>query len=342
MENEILYVFNSALRPLYKNNISKILSFPNYYTTTFRYTIGQNVPSELVGKDLSGMDCLIIYVDRFNEGSYKYYPIRKAKVLSSEVNANRLHVECSFGDYCQTENYEEFTYQLKKSVKGIPELVGQDPCNINDGYYMQVGKEYSDELSFDSSYWFIVVENLSKTKKLSEDHLPLLKISLKDETIKGKELLPVQSNVITLESDNTYDFNITYYDPDKGSVDKSILIKFNNPLFPHSSGRIVLGAKTNSVKNLFTPKSSFKISDIRSFIEVFVYQESNILYSLEYPLKISSQMLISKTFIIALILAVLIVLQDLASFPLSSLFELLKWATVLLGCLILGKEPKIT
>ena len=50
MDNEILYIFSSALRPVYRDNIAKIISLPINYTTEFGYTLNQNVPPNLINR----------------------------------------------------------------------------------------------------------------------------------------------------------------------------------------------------------------------------------------------------------------------------------------------------
>jgi hypothetical protein len=292
--------------------------------------------------DLTGMNCLIVFVDRFHAGSYKYYPIRKAKVISTFTKDNRFFIKCSFGDYCIVENYDDFTNDLKQTVDGVPELVRDDPNNINDGYYVQVGKGINNIIC-GNNYWWKIADEISKTSQLHKDHMPFVKITISSESLGLDEVLPKQSDIITIESEEVYKINIFYYDPEKGSNDKTILLKLKQPLICLESEQINIGALTDNISKSFESGSAFTLRNIRSSIEIGVFCKEKNLYTLNLPIQVSSQLLVSYILFWAAILVGVIILHEYMeprSF-LSTITEVLKWIIGFKIYLTFGKKPDI-
>jgi len=228
MADKILYLFNSASRPTYKDNLYRILALPIGGVIQFRYTLDYSVPQDL-RQELKGYEALIVFVDRFSKKAYNYHPIRRGKVLEDNRIQNRLIIKCQLLDYCYTNDIEEFTKLLKKTIKGIPELRKRDSRITSDGFYVQLGTRPGDAIINDSERWHEIVDSIYQTPAFNSDPTTFLKLSVKSEKAKSLTLRG-NDGVAFIKSDNTYSLEIFYYDPDMGNIDKNIAISFKEPL----------------------------------------------------------------------------------------------------------------
>src|ERR1700756_600717 len=84
----MLYLFNSAYRPLYLRNVMNTLYLPKGYGNEYRYKFTAPFPniSEDVRAAMSHLtkrsDCLVTFIDRYAPGGYQYHPLRRAKFLA--------------------------------------------------------------------------------------------------------------------------------------------------------------------------------------------------------------------------------------------------------------------
>ena len=179
MKEKILYLFNSAARPAYKENLHKILALPVGGKVQFRYSIEYHVPPGL-GNIPPKCKSLIVFVDRYSEGGYTYYPIRTATVIKTVERQNRFFLECRLSEYCGTNNPELFTKNLRETADKAPELTKGDPKVSSDGFYVQFAKEISDNLITDPNQWFNTVQRISRTKAFKDDHTAFLKLTVLD------------------------------------------------------------------------------------------------------------------------------------------------------------------
>ena len=102
MGSSMIYLFNSAIRPLYKGNLLATLFLPYGWTNEYRYSCStqrRNVSEDFIDdvKKLWGKeDAVIVFINRFgkdasNNDAYEYYPIRRARFLSYCLDGQQLY-----------------------------------------------------------------------------------------------------------------------------------------------------------------------------------------------------------------------------------------------------------
>jgi len=345
MEKKVLYLFNSARRPLYKQNLYRILALPVGSVTQFRYTIEHHVPPELLNRSLQGKESLIVFVDRFSDGSYTYYPIRKGKILKNYPKADRLILECCLGDYCcvhNPEDFKNFTSVLKESARGVPELTDGDPKNTRDGYYVQLGEDVRDKLLSDEDCWITSVKGISRTDAFCGDHTAFLKISLTAKIGNKGEISYTPDGSALLKVGKEYFLEVLYYDPEKGEVNKDITFSLQYPLKCYGHDQFSLGALT---EHLSIPLGTDKaLRSARASISILVNCKSSKVYSVDLPVQISSRHLLLYIILYsAIILATLIIEETFASTSTLSLIILkcLRWGSVIRLFVKLGSLPNL-
>jgi hypothetical protein len=285
MVQRILYLFNSASRAAYKDNLYRILALPVGAKVQFRYSLSYSVPPDFRER-LQGHESLIVFVDRFSERAYTYYPIRKGKVLDGYRMQNRLIIECRLSEYCSVDSPEEFTNNLKESVEGVPELRDGDPNTTSDGYYVQLGNEFKDGLITNDEIWSSIVENIYQTDAFREDPTAFLKLSVKRETGTKDVTLRGRDGAALLKSENTYTLKVFYYDPDEGNIEKYIAFSFKDPLEKYGPDRYRLGAISDLLDIQF--KASKALGALRTSVDIVVESQNTEKYRLTLPIRISS------------------------------------------------------
>jgi hypothetical protein len=142
--NTVLYLFNSAYRPLYLKNVLNTLGFPQDCVNEYRYKHSgesrQIAPTlySALSSIKSAEECVIIYIDRFSEDGYVYYPLRRAGfVMYRDVN-EYVHFRVRLGPFIYPRDLAAFNRDLKQELtsQGLPTLTGGDPRNTRDGNYV--------------------------------------------------------------------------------------------------------------------------------------------------------------------------------------------------------------
>lgn len=134
-----------------------------------RYSIGQNTPSKKTDSEYKGQKCVIIYVDRFAEGGYKYYPIRKGQIKDVSRAHGRVYYDIELGDHCYSPEPNEFTSQFCQNVERCPRLTGDNPESNNDGEYCTEGPELEGLLVSGGESWSSAVDQILGTRCFLED-----------------------------------------------------------------------------------------------------------------------------------------------------------------------------
>jgi len=178
----MIYLFNSAFRPLYQENLLATLFLPYGWTNEYRYRCSpqrRNVSEDfatsverLQGKE----DAVIVFINRFgkdrnNNDAYEYYPIRKARFLSCRKDGQQLYARVRLLDFVFAKDISDFAQQLiaKLSPKNLPKLTNNNPEELNDGYYaIYADSVFDDRSRFISGddAWENCVRAISKTRHL--------------------------------------------------------------------------------------------------------------------------------------------------------------------------------
>lgn len=168
----MIYLFNSCSRPLYADNICNTLFLPKLWSNEYRYKFRGEHPNvkeedapEFTKKRLFKREAvIIIFVDRYNEGEYKYYPIRKGELIRCREIGNQLFFEIKLLKCIYPKNIQLFNSKIKE-IPNIPILTERGPTDFNDGYYaikseldvIKACEMYSDE----QEAWEKITDNIS-------------------------------------------------------------------------------------------------------------------------------------------------------------------------------------
>ncbi len=178
----MIYLFNSAYRPRYQENLLATLFLPNGWTNEYRYRhSGQrrNVSEDFTSsvKKIQGKeDAVIIFINRFGsdiDGNtiYEYYPIRNAKFLSYREEGQQLYIMVKLLDYIFPTDIDSFNQELvnELSPKNLPKLTNSNPFEENDGHYaINTNNIFADKSKFivGDIAWDNCVAKISNTEKL--------------------------------------------------------------------------------------------------------------------------------------------------------------------------------
>lgn len=327
MQSQVLYLFNSALRPAYRENLYKILALPPGCVTQFRYTTKNHVPRSLDLPSLVDKECYIVFVDRFSPGEYTYYPIRKGKIIKTSSGANRTFLQCRLGEYCSSADPIEFTKLLKNSAENPPELTDGDPGCTKDGYYVQNGEDLLKYLYFGEDSWEENVERIVNTKSFAHGQSAFLKASIIFPTRGKQPIVQEGRGSICVKSGESFIAELLYYDPDEGRNEKRITLDVQYPIKAYGPMGTDLGALTD----LFSIEldSDNVIRSTRSNINTSVYFGESREYSIDIPIEVSSWRMICGVILYSAIIISMIIFQSCpvvkSAVSLSVITELIKW-----------------
>lgn len=222
----MLYLFNSGYRPLYVTNVLNTLALPSGYNNEYRYKhsgesrqISPAFYSALPALR-SGLDCVIVFIDRFGPQGYVYHPLRFGKFVSYRDVNDYIHFRVKLGNFVYPRNVQDFTRDLSQALQsqGIPRLTDNDPKNTRDGNYAIdadtiVGSVDSYQTGEDA--WNSAVEQLSTVPSLatSDTQSPIfLRLDVYDRTAR-ENVVPESRDLATLlplKKNFPYDLVVTY------------------------------------------------------------------------------------------------------------------------------------
>lgn len=341
MTSKVLYLFNSGLRPLYRENLQNIIALPSGCTRRFRYSLENQCPPDLEPSELTDQRGIIIFVDRFSEDSYTYHPLREAKILKAYKAGGRIFIDCILENYFCSNDPKRYTELLKASIPGVPELTDGNPENPNDGYYVALGEEIVEKsLMSGSDCWDGIIRALSMTNLLAS--FTFFKVELNN--IKNDKPLETSKSDgrITLNPDSSYELRVHYFDPEKGIGNKSFKIKPNNIVAQHDETEIKIAAPEDIVQLSIETGNIYRkvLSSLNLEVSLGVEESFNI----ELPIKISALYFWGGIVLYSFFIFYLIVLKEYTSQPpefWSIFLEGLKWAAGMRVLIKIGSFPQL-
>src|SRR5580704_7955048 len=118
----MLYLFNSAFRPLYLKNVLNTLCLPAGCTNEYRYRhagepryVAPGLYSSLP-KLKVGTECVVIFIDRFAEGGYSYHPLRLADYVLYRDENEYIHFRIRLGQFIYAKNSADFEQTLLQDL----------------------------------------------------------------------------------------------------------------------------------------------------------------------------------------------------------------------------------
>ncbi|MBN2463190.1 MAG: hypothetical protein JXB43_06275 [Dehalococcoidia bacterium] len=204
----MIYLFNSAYRPLYQENLLATLFLPHGYTNEYRYH-ERNVPQNIIQEieKINGKkEVVIIYIDRFgkdanNKNVYKYYPVRKAQFLSVNRESEQFYFRVKLLDFIYPKDLNSFSGQIVNSLSPDLPRLKDTPQNREDGYYViKKASIFVDSSKFElgEHAWDCCVNDLySKTdpfKSSDAKQIIFARLKLLETFPRTKEVHPHISN----------------------------------------------------------------------------------------------------------------------------------------------------
>jgi hypothetical protein len=156
--NNIVCLFSSSGRYLYKKDVYNVLSYPAGFVMHFRYRKRWVNSKVWNSNNLEGKEALVIAVVFLEEkDKLEFFPIRKAKLIGTEKDGDVLHVYMEllseWVDY-RTENCD---YDAK--IKEMPDR----PKNVKkqlEGDFISFGSKNGFKFSTKSEAWKSIIEKV--------------------------------------------------------------------------------------------------------------------------------------------------------------------------------------
>ncbi|MBK7142070.1 MAG: hypothetical protein IPH75_08325 [bacterium] len=266
----MLYLFNSAFRPLYLTNVHNTLFLPSGWTNDYRYKIGEQVSEDIKDTLKRQDDLLIVYIDRFAIDGYRFYPLRKGRFLSIRTELDRFFFRVVLEDYVFPVDITDFQTTIRNRLieKGMPQLQGSDPKSTKDGQYAIVdteailnqGKYYSSETAWTKAVEALFQTQAFKDLSTSSNANLFAKASLSRRSTPKKELSPkIKSDtaLFVLHQNEQYDFKLNYVYPIQ-QADQTKMAKIevvgDDTVRCLGSSALIVDSYSNSVSYGFTLK----------------------------------------------------------------------------------------
>jgi hypothetical protein len=135
----MIYLFNSGFADVYRRNVLRTLLLPDRARNEFRYRYqGDRINLERVEQfeTAVGEEVVILFIDRYSSGGYRYFPIRRGQLASTRRDGDQFFFEVELGDviwpFDPTSTSQLVLSKLKS--QNLPQL-RTNPDNRNDGLY---------------------------------------------------------------------------------------------------------------------------------------------------------------------------------------------------------------
>jgi hypothetical protein len=278
----MLYVFNSAYRPLYTVNVLNTLSLPGGFVNEYRYKysdktkyLSTDLLSSLDSLAKSKTETVITFIDRFAEGGYRYYPLRKGSLIGWKHEGDQVFLRISLADYLASKNPDEVTKALVEALgpKRLPVLTNGNPMEPHDGdYVIENADILKDLIEIGDNSWSKTVDAVSSASVFlaSRQQASLFTRIRVEEASSQDEVKPSVKGTVSvykLKKTGKYRAVLIYRFPaqigDK-SAHGEIQVSTDDNLTP-SSTAVAIDSHANSVELLFhaAPKAEEPTGAIR-------------------------------------------------------------------------------
>ncbi len=245
----ILYLFNSGSRDGYSENVFRTMFFPGGCCNEYRYRTPRNL-SEGCLKQLSklkeGASVVIIFIDRYADGGYRFIPLRQAKYCSRRREGDQVFFAVELGGWLSPMDLCGFNEKIRSTLgpKNLPRLTNGAPENKDDGYYAIIGPYVFDKTVAEDAAWTKTVDALFKTTCFRKEKNPLfLRCQMKDR--KGGLLKCGPEKGFKLFEDKEYVVNL-YYKVQKGTGDMSVEVSVDDTARLIGEGAFPINMASNS------------------------------------------------------------------------------------------------
>ncbi len=170
----MIYLFNSANRPLYARNVLNTLFLPYGGTNKYRYRFsGDNVhisqdSYSIFTNESEGSPVVIVFIDRFGSDGYVYHPIRQGKLIDCFPKDTRLYFKVQLQDYIYPKDLKQFNEVIVSTLNGLglPKIPNEKQHGENDGFYAIKANSLFDienQFEYGENAWNSAYKNIIKT-----------------------------------------------------------------------------------------------------------------------------------------------------------------------------------
>jgi hypothetical protein len=270
----VLYLFNSAFRPLYVKNVLNTLSLPSGWTNEYRYRatgdpryVSPEVYAQLPALS-TGTECVIVFIDRFGEGGYEYHPLRRGRYLSYGEVDGKVFFNIELGAFIYPRSVIGFGQHIVQalSTHGLPSLTNGDPACTTDGSYVVIAGDIfgrpQDHFTGEEA-WAEAVEKLAETRAFSTtltDTTVFFRSDVQERSANGTHLKPVLRDglaVYAFRKDRQYDLSLTYRFPKQRtdtSAHAKVCIGFDDNLRALGDTMLTIDSYANRISTPFRSK----------------------------------------------------------------------------------------
>ncbi len=294
----MIYLFNSGLRNEYSVNVLNTLHLPVGMDNQYRYssyTGYDHVDNALTTGDHSDKDVLIIFIDRYVENGFKYYPLRKGKLICSERIESKIYFTVKLLEYYAVEDIDSFNIAFSKEFAGRVPVMAQSnvPEDQGPGFFAFEGRDICTSFKVSSySPWFTNIQRLSKAKIFAEAFTIFTRVDIQKSNKKSAKIKKIEgADRIHLEVKETYKVKYHYYfeiqEKEKDSYVEIELIEKSRSFSTSKPTQTIRNKTGYFTYELSTNKSpEQKYEDLEFRLNKSSLAENQRLYIADSPIKI--------------------------------------------------------
>ena len=205
---EIIYLFCSDQRGLYKQDALNSISYPNGYVQHFRYDKEWISPGLRDGEINSGVGIIVfVHALQNDEGKKepRFYPLRRVEFVKTDINGSAVHYYFKLGDFVE---YKKNSYQ--QDVENLENKPEKGDSKLQ-GVFVAKGKNIDCGYGDKQVLWENLIKKLEKISSFENTIFYRLK------GVRGKkgflkiELLSQKLSGYILESGRNYWMDLSFY-----------------------------------------------------------------------------------------------------------------------------------
>ena len=279
----MIYLFNSAFRPLYRTNILNTLYLPTGCINEYRYSMQHTDPAfsqEAKGTFFNKKQVkphekvTVVYIDRHGQSGFVFHPVRRGKLESFHFDNDQIYYRVRLLDYIYPKDVNEFQDVLQNTIgtDKLPRIKDNNPDIIGDGFYALQSKDTLNTRNalLGNRSWVNSVEAIANTTAFGRpivEKIVFLRIKLTKEGRNAplKPSIKNDDDVFILKRNKGYKLNYVYrfpYQDSNPNAVSNIEVCIGNELIAKSMLQIPIEGRNNrkllsikvkkSVKEMFS------------------------------------------------------------------------------------------
>lgn len=218
---QMLYIFNSAFRPLYRENVINTLSLPAGVINTYQYSLSSNTKcyideSAMPIRAGAGLEVMVIFIDRAIPDDFKFIPLRRGTLVRCYESESIIYYEVKMHEICAiVKSVDDFTRFIKDCFGDL--LFNKSESGVETGYFAFQHDVSVKEYTFESeTSWRKNVELVAKTAEFKKIFPVFTKFSLlrSDGKTQVKIMSRKNQSCFKLFTNRQYVAVVDYFLPD--------------------------------------------------------------------------------------------------------------------------------